>query len=143
MITIPWVINTVLLINWFQLHNDLSLKVFSILDLMIKDDSNSKSTRRRIYQTLAKVHKAAISQKKILIFNFQTVFLEMTLLIAVVLTYYEDSDTIEIEASNGLDKSCWENSVGQEMYRLLLLFLAGLIFFTFIMESTYKIVQPW
>ncbi len=74
---------------------------------------------------------------------FQTVFLEMTLLIAVVLTYYEDSDTIEIEASNGLDKSCWENSVGQEMYRLLLLFLAGLIFFTFIMESTYKIVQPW
>ena len=93
--------------------------MFASLDLLVKDDTNSEATRRRIYQSLAK-----------------TVLLEMTLLIVVVLTYYEEE-----AASSG--KICWENGVGQEMYRLLLLFLVGLVLFTFIMEYAYKLVQPW
>ena len=41
------------------------------------------------------------------------------------------------------ESECWENSIGQEMYRLLLLFFFAVIILTFLWETAYKLIQPW
>ena len=59
------------------------------------------------------------------------VVLAMTLIFFVV--YYK------MNKSDG----CWENKIGQEMYRLLLLFFFFIVILTFLWESAYKLLQPW
>ena len=59
------------------------------------------------------------------------VVLAMTLIFFVV--YYK------MNKSDG----CWENKIGQEMYRLLLLFFFVIVILTFLWESAYKLLQPW
>ena len=59
------------------------------------------------------------------------VVLAMTLIFFVV--YYK------MNKSDG----CWENKIGQEMYRLLLLFFFVIVILAFLWESAYKLLQPW
>ena len=61
------------------------------------------------------------------------VVLAMTLIFFVVYYKMNNSDSIK----------CWENSIGQEMYRLLLLFFFVIIILTFLWETAYKLIQPW
>ena len=61
------------------------------------------------------------------------VILAMTLIFFVVYYKMNNSDSIK----------CWENSIGQEMYRLLLLFFFVIIILTFLWETVYKLIQPW
>ena len=61
------------------------------------------------------------------------VVLAMSLIYYVV--YYKIKNSKSIE--------CWENSIGQEMYRLLLLFFFAIIILTFLWETAYKLIQPW
>ena len=61
------------------------------------------------------------------------VVLAMSLIYYVVYYKIKNSESIE----------CWENSIGQEMYRLLLLFFFAINILTFLWETTYKHIQPW
>ena len=61
------------------------------------------------------------------------VVLAMTLIFFVVYYKMNNSDSI----------LCWENNIGQEMYRLLLLFFFVIVILTFLWESAYKLLQPW
>ena len=61
------------------------------------------------------------------------VVLAMTLIFFVV--YYKMNKSESI--------LCWENNIGQEMYRLLLLFFFVIVILTFLWESAYKLLQPW
>ena len=94
-------------------------QAFKLLDTIIAilDDSaqfGADRQRSRMYQTFVKI-----------------VFLEMAVLI-VILVYYYDL---------GKSKSsiCSEDSLGQEMYRLLLFYLLFMVVAHFILESLYKL----
>ena len=71
----------------------------------------------RVYQTL-----------------FQTVLLALTLIGVII---YQNNP------NENDDSSCWENKIGQELYRLLILFFFGIIILSLIMETIYKFIQPW
>ena len=77
-------------------------------------NSGEGAIRTRMYQTL-----------------LQTVLLAITLISIIIFHYKEDSN------------ECWENSIGQEMYRLLLLFFFVIIILSLILETVYKLIQPW
>lgn len=92
--------------------------IFSVMNLLYGRDSNGQNVRSKMYQTLAK-----------------TVLLEVTVLTVVVYRY-------EHELSSAYDE-CWENGMGQEMYRFLIVFLVGIVFLTFLLETFYRhIIQP-
>ena len=85
-------------------------------------NSGEGAIRIRTYQTL-----------------FQTVILAMTLVFIIVYYKIPDENKVSIKAPI----YCWENSIGQEMYRLLLLFFFVIIILTFLLETVYKLIQPW
>ena len=85
-------------------------------------NSGEGAIRIRTYQTL-----------------FQTVILAMTLVFIIVYYKIPDENKVSIKAPI----YCWENSIGQEMYRLLLLFFFAINILTFLWETTYKLIQPW
>ena len=71
--------------------------------------------RSRMYQTFVKI-----------------VFLEMAVLIVILVFYYDLENSIT-------SSSCIEDSLGQEMYRLILMYFFFMVVAHFILESFYKL----
>lgn len=79
----------------------------------------SKNIRARMYQTLV-----------------QTVLVSMTLILVIVIKYDSNKENVS-------ENNCWENLIGQEMYRLLIMYFFGIVVLTFIFETIYTQIQPW
>ena len=62
----------------------------------------------------------------------------MFLALAVILVIAIRYSKVEKE-----EIACWEDSMGQDMYRLLLLFFFAMVILSFGLETVYKLIQPW
>ena len=66
----------------------------------------------------------------------RTVILEAVMLVIVVAKYIK----VPGEEEGVENFACWENSIGQEMYRFLVWFLFILVLLPFLIESLHKIL---
>ena len=85
--------------------------------MLSRPGSSEYATRWRLYQTL-----------------LLTVFLALAVILVIAIRYSK----VEKE-----EIACWEDSMGQDMYRLLLLFFFAMVIFSFGLETVYKLIQPW
>ena len=91
-------------------------RIFKMVAFVTYKGSRSNAQRKRLYQQLV-----------------QTVFLALTALLVILVNNHNFT----------IFGTCWENKIGQEMYRLLQTFFFGLVIFTFFLETLYKFAQPW
>ena len=85
--------------------------------MLSRPGSSEYATRWRLYQTL-----------------LLTVFLALAVILVIAIRYSK----VEKE-----EIACWEDSMGQDMYRLLLLFFFAMVILSFGLETVYKLIQPW
>lgn len=95
-------------------------RIFSIVAKANIRGSNGSAIRTRVYQTLG-----------------QTVALGLTLIVVTATVYRHPNPEVDDNSD-----SCWENQLGQEMWRWLLVYFFGIVLLTFLGETAYRFIQP-